>query len=246
MASWSKARVLSEREPQLASKLEYGAASSGEGAFKLQLPQGTELLWGHSEPAQADHEDQQNPRHSYSDADLKAMERAAWQRGNEEASSACRKDLEQALAAERANITEALSGFAAERDAYYHRMESEVVRLAISIARRVLRRETQVDALALAGVVRVALEKLAHGASVKLQVPATQAKQWRTAVAQLSDLNLAISVEGDSSLSGARCVIVTEMGSTDVSVDAQLEEIERGFCDLLSQRPESGGMAAHR
>jgi len=38
-------------------------------------------------------------------------------------------------------------------------------------------------------------------------------------------------------VSAADCLLETEVGSTDFSVQAQLEEIEKGFFDLLAARP---------
>lgn len=242
MLSYSKARVLdgSESLTGPAAELEYVASHENTGDhadLHLELPHGTELLWRDDRTASAGGGPAADLQKRYTGEDAKALEREAWQRGFDEASAATRQSVESTLANERAKLAVSISNFSNERDAYFERMESEIVRLALSIARRVLQRETQVDPLALTGVVRVALEKLAQGTAVKLQIPASQAEEWRKAVSQIAGLELAIEIQGDPSLTGARCVIVTEMGSTDISVDAQLEEIERGFFDLLTQRP---------
>ena len=59
--------------------------------------------------------------------------------------------------------------FAAQREGYFQRVESEVVQLALSIARKILHREAQIDPLLLAGIVRVALESLNDGTQVRLR-----------------------------------------------------------------------------
>ena len=51
--------------------------------------------------------------------------------------------------------------FASERDRFLHVVEQEVVKLALAIAARILRREAQMDPLLLTGAVRVALGQLA-------------------------------------------------------------------------------------
>jgi flagellar assembly protein FliH len=33
------------------------------------------------------------------------------------------------------------------------------------------------------------------------------------------------------------CILETEMGSANFSIEAQLKEVEQGFFDLLAQRP---------
>ena len=44
---------------------------------------------------------------------------------------------------------------------------------------------------------------------------------------------------GDSALPHGECSLETEVGSTQISLDTQLKEIEQGFFDLLEQRPRA-------
>ena len=50
--------------------------------------------------------------------------------------------------------------FTRDRASYFQKVEGEVVQLALGIARKILHREAQLDPLLLAGIVRVALEKI--------------------------------------------------------------------------------------
>jgi flagellar biosynthesis/type III secretory pathway protein FliH len=206
------------------------------------LPDGTELLWRERPKAEPIPE----PANKLTEEDLKTLEREAWQKGFEAASAQARENLEKALAAEAAGVATALSEFARGREMYYQRIEGEVVRLALSIARKVLHRESQIDPMLLTGVVRVALEKIAAGTAVKLRVPASQAQSWISAARSLPERDLNLEVVADDSLSVPSCLIVTEMGSTNVSWEAQLEEIERGFLDLLAQPRGDGHIRAAR
>jgi flagellar assembly protein FliH len=43
---------------------------------------------------------------------------------------------------------------------------------------------------------------------------------------------------GDPTLGPGNCVLETELGSTDLTLESQLKEIEQGFFDLLAQRPQ--------
>ncbi len=72
-----------------------------------------------------------------------------------------------------------LEGFARERSDYYRRVESEVVQLALAIARKILHREAQLDPHLLAGLVRVTLEKLDAATKVELHVPPHETTDWR-------------------------------------------------------------------
>ena len=54
-----------------------------------------------------------------------------------------------------------------------------MVKLALAIAARVLHREAKLDPLLLAGVVRVALEKVAEDSATVLRVPLDAVAMWR-------------------------------------------------------------------
>jgi flagellar assembly protein FliH len=84
------------------------------------------------------------------------------------------------------------------------------------------------DPLLLAGAVRVALEKVAEGSEVVLHVPVAELEMWRGVVS---------NVAGDERMKQGECVLETNVGKVELGVSAQLEEIERGFFDLLQQRP---------
>lgn len=198
------------------------------------LPSGVQPLWT-IDPDPSN--EAGNAARGPTEEEIQAREQQAWQKGFEAALAQGRENIEKALAADRAEVVGALKEFAQGRDSYYRRLEGEVVQLVLSITRKVLHREAQVDPMLLTGVVRVALEKIANGTKVKVRVPPVQADSWRAAIRKFAARDLAIEVVADDSLSGPRCVIVTEMGATDVSLDAQLAEIERGFLDLLKDRP---------
>jgi flagellar assembly protein FliH len=84
-------------------------------------------------------------------------------------------------------------------------------------------------------VVKVALEKVAKDSSVVLRVPASEVERWRDAFA--ANQESALKLVGDERLGTSECVLETNVGRVELGVRAQLEEIERGFFDLLQQRP---------
>ena len=43
----------------------------------------------------------------------------------------------------------------------------------------------------------------------------------------------------DPSIEVHNCILETELGTTELGLDAQLKEIEQGFFDLLAQRPDN-------
>jgi len=173
---------------------------------------------------------------------LDTERRKAFEAGRQDGMRAARAETDaavaDAIAQERTRVASALIGFREARERYFAAVEPEVVKLALAIAARVLHREVQLDPLLLESAVRVALEKLDDRSGVTLRVPTEQVPAWLTMFKAMDAADRPV-VAGDASLHSGECLLETRMGSVDFGVVAQLEEIERGFFDLLSHRPTS-------
>ncbi len=113
--------------------------------------------------------------------------------------------------------------------------ESDMVKLSLAIARRVLRRELAVDPEALHGLVLAALEKLQGQDLCRVKVHPSHAAAVRNAL-QKTDSASAIEVIPDASREIGAVIFETQRGNLDASVDSQLQEIERGLIDCLRKR----------
>src|SRR5271157_1778310 len=171
--------------------------------------------------------------------ELAAAVEAARAEGLRAGEAQARAAAEQAIAQQRSAVLAAVQDFAQQRADYFRRVESEVVRLALAIARKVLHREAQMDPLLLAGVVHVALDQIQAGTRVVLRTSADSAETWGKFCAEHWPDNPAIEVVSDTALEGDRCVLQSELGASEISLDSQLKEIESGFFDLLGERPEA-------
>lgn len=169
--------------------------------------------------------------------DLELKERQGFERGLQEGEARAKKVSEQNLAEARDSIASALEKFKKQRDSYFNRVEAEVVQLALSIARKILHREAQMDPLLLAGMVHVALEKLDQGTRARLRAHPDEIHYWNQHFAEPAALSVCPEIIGDPALEHGECALETEIGSTQISLDTQLKEIEQGFFDLLEQRP---------
>lgn len=153
--------------------------------------------------------------------------------------------LEQQATAEQQQLQrqvfQSLEEFRLERQKYFHHVEAEVVRLALAIAARVLHREAHMDPMLLAGAVRVALDKLGNSSSVVMRVPAPEVGQWKEFFRGAGNSRIQPGILEDPSLAPGECVLATELGTIELGVRAQLEEIEQGFFDLLDRRPAGTG-----
>jgi flagellar biosynthesis/type III secretory pathway protein FliH len=148
-----------------------------------------------------------------------------------------RKTAEEQLTRERSNVAAALTQFQHDRTSYFHKVEAEVVQLALSIARKILHREAQLDPLLLAGIVRVALGQIEEATKIVLRVHPQKAHAWRTYFAAQPESRRAPEILDDAALPPDRCVLETSMGRTEIGLEVQLKEIEQGLMDLLAARP---------
>ena len=164
-------------------------------------------------------------------------EKEAVDRGVKEGEARARAASEQELLATKVSISAAIEKFKVEREAYFTRIEPEVVQLALAIARKILHREAQMDPLLLAGMVRVALEKVDAGTRVRLWAHPADIQYWNEHFAQAGSFQPPPELIGDPALRRGECSLETEVGSTQISLETQLKEIEQGFFDLLDQRP---------
>ena len=153
-----------------------------------------------------------------------------------ETESRLRGGYEARAAKEAAKISEAIELFHAEQSSYFSRIESEVVHLALAIAAKILHREAQVDQQLVAALVHIAVDKLHDGSSVSVRVSPERAGKWREYLAG-SHNGSTITIIEDAQVNQDDCILETDLGSANFSIEAQLKEVESGFFDLLAQRP---------
>lgn len=164
-------------------------------------------------------------------AEIEAAQRAARIESRQE----WKEELEERIAMERARVARICDEFERERARYFSDVESEVVKLALAIAARVLHREANLDPLLLTAAVRVVLEKVADQSTMQLRVPVDEVERWKEAMSVEAGSRLQFI--GEERMSAGECVLETSVGRVELGVKAQLEEIEKGFFDLLQQRP---------
>jgi flagellar assembly protein FliH len=155
--------------------------------------------------------------------------------GRQDAMDECADEFEERLKTEQEKILQLCTDFTKERQRYFALVEGEVVKLALAIASRVLHREAKMDPMMLASAVRVALERVQEDSGVVLRVPAEDEAMWRevTGVGDRAQVQLV----ADERMAAGECVLETNVGKVELGVSAQLEEIEKGFFDLLQRRP---------
>ncbi len=136
----------------------------------------------------------------------------------------------------REQLQGTLQAFTAERARYFRDVETEVVHLALAIARKILDREAALDPDLLAALVRIALDRMGAGSDVKLRVPAAELAHWQQQKT-FAGATYRCDLVPDPSLASGACTVETDLGTGHFGLDLQFKEIEQGMLDLLKLRP---------
>jgi flagellar assembly protein FliH len=166
------------------------------------------------------------------ESELRAAEaHAAGVREGENAAAARLRSEAEAL---RTQVAEQLARLAETRSSVLGNAESDVLQLALEIARRIVHRELTIDPDAIRGLVKVALEKLQ---SEKVHAVRVHPEQEKSLKAALSRFGRAETMEiiVDPGLERGGLIFETGRGWLDASLDTQFREIERGFADDLNE-----------
>jgi flagellar assembly protein FliH len=173
-------------------------------------------------------------RDQKSDRERDRAEREAYQRGFNEGKGV---GWEQA-AAELQPVLDRLARTLAELSSLRSRIrkdaEGDLLKLSISVARRVLHRELTLDPESIEGLIRIALEKLGSRDLCRVRVHPDQEPAIRASMERFSNSHK-VELIPDPSMQCGDVLFETAHGTIDASIEAQLREIERGFADRLGK-----------
>lgn len=165
-------------------------------------------------------------------AELRMQLDAAREEGRRTGEMEARQRLEERQRLEWERLARSVEEVASHKARLRRETEAEVVRLAVNVARRILRRELTVDPGAVEGLVKAALERVSAREITKVRVAPAGRALLEQMLARIGPA-VAIALEADTTLEGGGILIETPRGTLDASVEGQLAEIERGFADLL-------------
>ena len=156
----------------------------------------------------------------------------AYQRGFSEGRNAGHEQAVAEIAPVMERLSRSLADLATVRSRVRKTAESDLLKLAIAVARRVIHRELTLDPGSIEGLIRVALEKLESRELCRVRVHPNQEPVIRTLLARFSAAPVELIPDG--TLQSGDVLFETAHGTLDGSIEAQLQEIERGFADRLS------------
>ncbi len=119
--------------------------------------------------------------------------------------------------------------------------EHQVVQLAVEMARRILRREVQIDTDLLVAMARVALDRLGDSAPATIRL---NPEDYHTIAARHGGgwAGSHVNVVADPAVGRGGCMVESSFGFIDASVDAQFKVLEQA---LLSEDGAPAAVVTH-
>jgi flagellar assembly protein FliH len=222
---------------------EFGRKSMAEHPQPVPLPAAAASAPANVSAVPAQDGDVPKPRTAEQQAELVVrqakmeaaeIEKQAYERGFIEGQKAGKEVGEKTLEALLKQYAKRLEELNDLRKEIFATSEREVLRLALEIARKVIRREVSVDEELILTLVKVALNRLAEQTVMTVRVNPKDyqsIQRYQAAYSPTSSLNEGVKLMEDPSISRGGCLIETESGIIDARIEEQLREIEKGFLE---------------
>ncbi len=129
-----------------------------------------------------------------------------------------------------------LSGFARQRRELLMELQPHVVRIAVEVARRIVRRELRTDPGMVARTVETALEQVAEASQTRVRVHPLDAQVLQSTIREIvsaPDEAAAVEIIPDGSVERGGCVVESDRGIVDARLATQFEEMQTRLMDGL-------------
>lgn len=212
------------------------------GAIDTLARPGPAVVWEAAEHvwANASHDMATAPPHAATDGDddarvvsaaeqqahLAALERDAFTKGYAQGERAGLEAGGQRAEAMLRRLAGTLEELGTLRDGMMRQTERQLVELALAIARRVLHREVSIDPELAGALAHVALERLGPSAPAVIRL---HPDDYSTVSGHGTNLSTgrAVKVLPDPAVARGGCLVESDFGNIDASVDAQVAEVAR-------------------
>lgn len=156
------------------------------------------------------------------------IEREARERGLAEARATQQAEVSQAVSEWRDSLTTTIEEIAGLRAVVAAQAEHDLVRLALEIARKVIRREVATDPDIVIALARIALERLPSRVAAKVRI-SPEEFEYVTANSRQLGPDSTLELSADFAIKRGGCVVQGESGTIDARIEEQLAVIERGL-----------------
>ncbi|MGI5818242.1 MAG: FliH/SctL family protein [Armatimonadota bacterium] len=136
-----------------------------------------------------------------------------------------------------------LAGFARQRRELLMELQPYVVRIAVEVARRIVRRELQTDPGLTARTVGAALDQIATASETRVRVHPLDARLLKSTIREIvpaPDEAASLQIIPDGSIERGGCVVESDRGIVDARLQTQFEEMQGRLLDGLEETRSRG------
>jgi len=165
---------------------------------------------------------------------LGAVERDAFAKGYTEGDRSGQQAAAQRNEAMLRRLVATIEEIASVRAGMMRKTERELVKLAVAMAERIVRREVDSDAELLAGMARVAIDRLGQDIAATIHLNPEDYEAMMTA-RKGAAFEGAVEVVADAMVGRGGCLVKSSFGTVDAGIDTQIREMSHA---LLGEETE--------
>ena len=169
-----------------------------------------------------------------------ALREAAWQEGHHQGRTEARATVEAEMRADwdrraamlRAELDGIVTQIGAARESLWACQESEMVALALDIARQVVKTEVTQNPEVVRALITNAVRRITDKENVRVRVSvgdAPRVKEMRQDLMEMMDGLRHLEIVDDRRVGEGGCVIETNAGTIDAKIETQLSEVARAL-----------------
>jgi flagellar assembly protein FliH len=174
---------------------------------------------------------------------LHALEREAFEKGYAEGRHAGEHAAAQQAEPVMQRLVATIDEIASLRTGVMRRSERELIRLALAMAERIVRREIDIDKALLSVMARVAIDRLGEHAVATIHLHPSDCE---VALSQRDPSQPGpIEIVADVNVPRGGCLVRSAFGSVDMGIDSQMRELARALLgDDDEQEEPAHGLSA--
>ncbi len=145
-----------------------------------------------------------------------------------------RREIETSIAKEALRVDDFLNKASEQLSILYGSSEQAVLRFALGVAERIIRREVNTDRNILLHHIRDGVQRILGVERVKIRVHPSDlpaVRNQRSEIQANGDAIREIVVEADEQLLPGDCILESDMGNVDARISTQLKQIENALFD---------------
>ena len=173
-------------------------------------------------------------------AEAKNIEEKAFQSGYEAGHESAISEIEGKVSSISKAFEKGLRDIAALKDEILGQAESDIIRLTIAVAERLLCGELKHNPDSIVAIVKEAIKMARSNGDVTIRVNPEDAATLKEHISELAEYisnTDKVRIEGSESLTPGGCIVETETNSIDMSLETRLETIDQLFSEQATDDP---------